>query len=235
MKRNLSRKQFLSLSAFGGLGLLVTRCTLDDTTTGTGGMAGTGTSGPTGSSTSSSSTSSMSSTATTGSGGSGGSSTSSSASGGKGGGGGSGGKGGAGGSAGSGGRGGSGGAGGSKDGGADGGGMCTNMLTASISMNHVGMEHMLVIPAADVTAGMPKTYATSGALQNHMHYVALTAADFMTLAMGGTVTKHSCNGGDHQYTIKCGTPPTAGTQTCTATDNCGMAMTGAPTAGGPCM
>ena len=76
---------------------------------------------------------------------------------------------------------------------------------------------------------------TTGATQNHMHYVHLTAADFTTLQTGGVVTKHSCNGGDHQYTIKCGTPPTAGTQTCTMTDNCGMSMTGTPTSGGPCM
>jgi hypothetical protein len=240
MKRHLSRKQFLSLSALGGLGLFATRCTLDDTTTGTGGMGGTNATGSggssTGTSTSASSTSSTATTGTGGSAGSGGSSTSAGGSGGRGGAGGSsGGKGGSGGSAGSGGRGGSGGAGGSKDAGADGGGMCTGMLMANISMNHVGMEHMLVIPAADVAAGAAKVYATSGALQNHMHYVQLTAADFMTLQSGGVVTKHSCNGGDHQYTIKCGTPPTAGTQTCTATDTCGTSMTGMPTAGGPCM
>jgi len=112
--------------------------------------------------------------------------------------------------------------------------MCTGMLTANISMNHVGMEHVLTIPAADIVAGVAKTYVTGGATANHVHYVQLTAADFMMLQSGGVVTKHSCNNGDHQYTIKCGTPPTAGAQTCAATDNCGMSMTGLPTAGGPC-
>jgi hypothetical protein len=254
MKRHLSRKEFLSLGVSGGLALVAAHCTLDDVpeTTGSGGNGGaTGStsstsSGASGSATSSStgngggsSSTTTSSTTNGGSAGSGGStSTGNGGNGGSGGTGGSsaGGKGGGGGSAGSGGKGGSGGSGGSKDagaggGGQDGGASCTSELLANISMNHVGMEHELHIPAADIAAGVAKVYVTTGALQNHMHYVSLTAADFMTLKMGGVVTKHSCNGGDHQYTIKCGTPPTAGTQTCTSTDNCGMSMSGAT---GPC-
>jgi hypothetical protein len=241
MKRHLSRKQFLSLGVYGGLGFIAAHCTLESTHPepedgGSGGSTGSATSATTGSTATTSTTGPTTASATTsGSGGSTGSTTSSTTSG-------TGGKGGAGGSAGSGGKGGtggSGGSGGSKDagaggGGQDAGGMCTGMLTANISMNHVGMEHILVIPAADVLAGVAKTYVTTGVTQNHMHYVALTAADFTTLQGGGVVTKHSCNGGDHQYTIKCGTPPTAGTQTCTTTDNCGMNMTGTPASGGPC-
>jgi hypothetical protein len=247
MKRHLSRKQFLSLSALGGLGLFATRCTLDDTTTGTGGMVGTNATGAGGSSTATStSASSTSSTATTGSGGSagsGGSSTSGGGSGGKGGAGGSGGsggaggKGGSGGSAGSGGRGGSGGAGGSKDAGADGGGICGANVTANVSMNHATGPHALIIPAADIAAGVAKVYVTTNVpgmtAQTHMHWVQVTAADFTALKAGMTVTKHSCSGQAHEYVLKCGgTNTMGGAPTCT--DMCGGAMTGTPAMGGPC-
>src|SRR5262249_10956001 len=74
MKRHLSRKQFLSLGVYGGLGLVAAQCTLDDTPETTGGHGGSTGNATTTSSGAAGSTSSS----TTSSGGSGGSSTTSS-------------------------------------------------------------------------------------------------------------------------------------------------------------
>jgi hypothetical protein len=92
------------------------------------------------------------------------------------------------------------------------------MISAMISGNH---GHTLNIPLADITAGTQKCYDASGTA-GHAHYITLTAADFTTLRSGGSVTKYSCNGGDHQYTLSCGTPPAAVTPPeCTATSTVG--------------
>jgi hypothetical protein len=101
-------------------------------------------------------------------------------------------------------------------------------------MNHAGMPHGLVIPAADIAAGVAKIYATTNVpgmtAQSHTHYVQLTAADFAALKAGTTVKKHSCSGGDHEYVLKCGgTTDMGGAPTCN--DECGGAMTGTM---GPC-
>ena len=90
-----------------------------------------------------------------------------------------------------------------------------------ISLNHTaaqGGAHALTIPMADIMAGVDKCYDAKGA-SGHSHYVAMTAADFTMLRSGGTVTKFSCNGGDHQYVISCAAnPPQPGTPSqCTAT------------------
>ena len=60
---------------------------------------------------------------------------------------------------------------------------------------------------ADITAGTQKCYNAAGSA-GHPHYVIMTTADFAMLASGGTVTKFSCNGGDHQYVLSCAANPT---------------------------
>ena len=227
MKRHLSRKHFLSLGVYGGLGLIAyaLHARRHAETTGAAGQGGSSSSGPTGPTTTSSSGAAGSTTSaaggnggsgttqtttgTAGSGGAGGAPTSGSGgkggnggnggTGGTGGSGGSGGKGGAGGSAGSGGKGGSGGTGGVERRGRK---RRRRLVHGNAHRQHLhephGNEHVLQIPAADIVAGVAKVYATSGATANHMHYVQLTAADFTTLQTGGVVTKHSCNGGDRR-------------------------------------
>jgi hypothetical protein len=239
MKRHLSRKQFLSLGVYGGLGLIGAHCTLDDTpeSTGAAGNGGSSSSTTNNASTSASTTGptggsgGSSSSSTTGNGGSGGSA---SGNGGAGGSGGSGGRGGSGGSAGSGGKGGSGGSGGSKDagaggGGQDGGASCGTNVNANVSMNHAANPHALVIPPADIAAGVAKVYVTTNVpgmpAQQHMHWVQVTATDFTALKAGQTVKKHSCSGGDHEYVLKCGgTTDMGGAPACGESD-CGGSAT----------
>ena len=110
-------------------------------------------------------------------------------------------------------------AGGSGTGGAGGGGAaCTAMITAAISANH---GHSLEIPLADIEAGVDMTYSAQGTAM-HCHEVTLTAADFATLKAGGSVTKHSCNGGDHEYVISCAPgAPQPGTPDCSQDPNFG--------------
>jgi len=92
-----------------------------------------------------------------------------------------------------------------------------------ISNNH---GHALDLPPADVAAGVEKTYSIKGA-SNHPHDVTITAAQFATLAAGGTVTVASTvvGGHAHQVTVTCSgasaPPPDAGSpdaaETCGAT------------------
>jgi hypothetical protein len=94
-------------------------------------------------------------------------------------------------------------------------------------MNHAGNPHALVIPAADIAAGVAKVYVTTNVTgmpaQQHMHYVQVTAADFTALKAGQQVTKHSCSGGDHEYVLKCGGGAgMGGAPTCN--DECGGMM-----------
>jgi hypothetical protein len=121
------------------------------------------------------------------------------------------------------GTGGAGGSGGGKDAGSGGDGAsgCAAAITAIISMNH---GHALSIPAADVTAGVDKIYNARGT-SAHDHFVQVTSADFAMLKSGGTVIKKSCNGGDHEYALSCGTPTRQpGAPTCSAGDECGLTM-----------
>ena len=118
--------------------------------------------------------------------------------------GGSGGKGGTGGSSGT----GTGGSGGSATGGSSGtstgtGGSSAGVTScdASLAMtlNHT---HTLAVPAADVAAGVEKTYTTGpGGDPAHMHMVTVTAAEFATLAGGGTVTHESAVELSHTHTV----------------------------------
>jgi hypothetical protein len=115
------------------------------------------------------------------------------------------------------------GSGGGKDAGpgGDGSSGCAAAIVANISMNH---GHALSIPAADVTAGVDKIYNARGT-SAHDHFVQVTAADFMMLRSGATVIKKSCNGGDHEYALSCGTPTRQpGAPTCSTSDECGLTM-----------
>lgn len=89
-------------------------------------------------------------------------------------------------------------------------------ITAEIFDNH---GHELVIPMADITAGLAKTYDAQGEA-GHSHFVELTADDFTALKMGMTVRKYSCNGGDHQYVLSCAAPDGAPAAP-TCNDDCG--------------
>ena len=69
----------------------------------------------------------------------------------------------------------------------------------AMTLNHT---HTLAVPAADVTAGAEKTYTTgAGGDPAHMHMVTVTAAEFTTLAGGGTVTKESATQLSHTHTV----------------------------------
>ncbi len=77
---------------------------------------------------------------------------------------------------------------------------CAAMIVATISNNH---NHSLVVPLADIDAGVDVTYDTSGTAM-HCHQVTVTAADFQTLKAGGVVIKAACNGQtDHEYVLSC--------------------------------
>ena len=67
----------------------------------------------------------------------------------------------------------------------------------SISSNH---GHVLTVSQGDVTAAQDKTYDIRGRA-SHSHTVTLTAADFATLASGGTVTATSSLGGGHSHDV----------------------------------
>lgn len=101
-------------------------------------------------------------------------------------------------------------------------GNCTQALVALISMNHPDGAHALTVDVADLDSVTDITYDISGASQ-HCHEITLTVADFTTLKGGGSVTKFTCNGGDHQITLSCGTPPQPGDPGCPSQQD----MTGA--------
>lgn len=114
-------------------------------------------------------------------------------------------------------------AGGGQGGSGGGGDACMDAIEAEISLNHEA-PHALSVPMADIMAGLTKVYNAQGA-SSHPHYVELTAEDFATLRAGGTVKKVSCNGGDHEYVLSCGTATeTAGNPMCDMADNCAGTM-----------
>lgn len=91
-------------------------------------------------------------------------------------------------------------------GGDDGGGDATdgqagdcleNGTNAIIASNH---GHVLAVSAADVEAGVDKTYDISGTA-GHMHEVTLTAAHFTTLQGNDTVIVQSTSSGDHTHSV----------------------------------
>ncbi len=67
----------------------------------------------------------------------------------------------------------------------------------TIATNH---GHVLVVTPDDVAAGVDKTYDIMGSSM-HAHQVTLTAADFTTLAGGGTVTTTSTTSSAHSHGI----------------------------------
>ncbi len=79
----------------------------------------------------------------------------------------------------------------------------TNGTTVSIASNH---GHVLMVSAADVTAGADKTYDITGS-SAHSHSVTVTAANFTSLknnpAMSVQVTSTSGGGHTHMVTILC--------------------------------
>lgn len=83
------------------------------------------------------------------------------------------------------------------------GATCGTDLVAEISCPH---DHAMTVTAADIAAGVDKTYDIKGTA-THSHLVTLTAADFATLKAGGTVFKFVPSMiQDHCVTISCGTP-----------------------------
>jgi hypothetical protein len=104
--------------------------------------------------------------------------------------------------------------------------MCTGDITALCSKGDGaadGHVHLLVIPEADIMAGVTKTFETDDST-GHCHQVELTAEDFTTLKNGGVVKKVTCNGGNHEFVLSCGASPPApvNPSTCPGGDNEGM-------------
>lgn len=69
-----------------------------------------------------------------------------------------------------------------------------------------GHNHTLPVTAADVAAGVEKTYMSQGAGHdaNTPHMVTLGAQDFADLANGITVTKMTTDSNhNHGWTISC--------------------------------
>jgi len=81
---------------------------------------------------------------------------------------------------------------------------CTaNGTSVTIGTNH---GHVMAVSAADVTAGVDKTYDITGT-SAHSHMVTVTAANFASLQTNpnGSVMLTSTSGGGHthQVTIVC--------------------------------
>ena len=88
---------------------------------------------------------------------------------------------------------------------ATGGAACAMDVVAVISCPH-DPPHELTVPAADIAAGMPKTYDIKGQ-SNHSHMISLSAADFAALKAGQPVYKFAESMiQDHCVTISCGGP-----------------------------
>lgn len=75
----------------------------------------------------------------------------------------------------------------------------TNGTTATIGTNH---GHTLTVSAADVTAGVDKTYNIMGT-SDHAHMVTVTAANFTSLQNNpsGSVMLTSTSGGGHTHSV----------------------------------
>lgn len=77
---------------------------------------------------------------------------------------------------------------------------CATLGTA-VGENH---GHAMTVSAADVTAGVDKTYQIQGT-STHPHTVVVTAASFATLKMTGSVTVTSSvdSAHSHDVTVTC--------------------------------
>jgi len=67
----------------------------------------------------------------------------------------------------------------------------------SIANNH---GHSLVVPAADVSAGVEKTYNIQGS-SSHNHAVTVTPADFQALSNNQQAVVTSTNGNNHTHSV----------------------------------
>ncbi len=63
-----------------------------------------------------------------------------------------------------------------------------------------GTGHALVVPKADIMAGVQKTYSIQGA-STHVHNVTLTAADFQKLQQGTMTTVTSTTDLQHSHQV----------------------------------
>lgn len=90
------------------------------------------------------------------------------------------------------------------DAGSDGSVASCSTVSTIIGTNH---GHTLTVPAADVAAGVDKSY-TLTANGTHSHTLLVTAAEFATLATGASVIKDSAPtpfpGHEHTVTLMCG-------------------------------
>ncbi len=79
--------------------------------------------------------------------------------------------------------------------------ICPNGASGTILQNH---GHSMVLPAADVQAGVQKVYNIQGAA-NHNHTVTITAAEFVQLQLGNVVMKTSSflQAHDHDVLVSC--------------------------------
>jgi hypothetical protein len=77
----------------------------------------------------------------------------------------------------------------------------TNGTSSSIGSNH---GHSIVVSAADVTAGVDKTYNIQGS-SAHMHSITVSSAQFADLQNNQQVTGTSTSdsGHTHSVTISC--------------------------------
>jgi hypothetical protein len=71
------------------------------------------------------------------------------------------------------------------------------MTASTISVNH---GHALAVPAADVLAGVEKTYDIKGT-SAHPHAITVTAAMFAMLKLGTAITVTSTNVGNHTHDV----------------------------------
>jgi hypothetical protein len=75
-------------------------------------------------------------------------------------------------------------------------------VSAAIGTNH---GHAMTVPAADVAAGVEKTYQIQGS-SGHPHTVKVTGPLFAMLKQNGTITVTSSKDADHTHsvTLTCG-------------------------------
>lgn len=79
-------------------------------------------------------------------------------------------------------------------------GACDGAVNVSIANNH---GHVLVVPLADVLAGVDKTYDIQGA-SPHTHSVTITATDFLVMKSADPIQVTSTSAGHtHVVTVMC--------------------------------
>lgn len=86
---------------------------------------------------------------------------------------------------------------------------------ATIGDNHSHAPHMMMMAAADVTAGADKTYSIMGS-SNHDHMVTVTVAQFMMIMQNQAIAVLSTAGGldAHTHCVTIGLAGATGTPSC---------------------